>query len=124
MKTTGTKKPCQTTNQMQGLVAITERCKHMSNITHFSKGKQVQISEHQLLRLLESIRTAKYRFAELQALAGVIAEKSSKHPTAETLARLASGTANDSQDECLEEFEFFKQYSPQLASLFVEELVA
>ncbi len=51
----------------------------MSNITHFPKGKQVQISEHQLLRLLESIRTAKYRFAELQALAGVIAEKSSKH---------------------------------------------
>ena len=92
----------------------------MSNITHFSKGKQVQISEHQLLRLLESIRTAKYRFA----VAGVIAEKSSKHSTAETLARLASGIANDSQDECLEEFEFFKQYSPQLASLFAEELAA
>ena len=124
MKLTGTKKPCPTTNQMQGLVAITKDVKHMSNITHFSKGKQVQISEHQLLRLLESIRTAKYRFAELQALAGVIAEKSSKHSTAETLARLASGIANDSQDECLEEFEFFKQYSPQLASLFVEELVA
>ena len=96
----------------------------MSNITHFSKGKQVQISEHQLLRLLESIRTAKFRFAELQALAGVIAEKSSKHSTAETLARLASGIANNSQDECLEEFEFFKEYSPQLASLFAEELAA
>lgn len=124
MKLTGTKKPCPTTNQMQGLVAITKDVKHMSNITHFSKGKQVQISEHQLLRLLESIRTAKYRFAELQALAGVIAEKSSKHSIAETLARLASGIANDSQDECLEEFEFFKEHSPQLASLFVEELVA
>ena len=108
----------------QGSVAITEGCKHMSNITHFSKGKQVQISEHQLLHLLESIRTAKYRFAELQALAGVIAEKSSKHSTAETLARLASGIANDSQDECLEEFEFFKEYSPQLASLFAEECAA
>ena len=96
----------------------------MSNITHFSKGKQVQISEHQLLRLLESIRTAKYRFAELQALAGVIAEKSSKHSIAETLARLASGIANDSQDECLEEFEFFKEHSPQLASLFAEECAA
>lgn len=33
MKTTGTKKPCPTTNQMQGLVAITEGCKHMSNLT-------------------------------------------------------------------------------------------
>lgn len=96
----------------------------MSNITHFSKGKQVQISEHQLLRLLESIRTAKFRFAELQALAGVIAEKSNKHSTAETLARLASGIANDSQDDCLEEFEFFKEFSPQLASLFAEELAA
>ena len=124
MKLTGTKKPCPTTNQMQGLVAITKDVKHMSNITHFSKGKQVQISEHQLLRLLESIRTAKFRFAELQALAGVIAEKSSKHSTAETLARLASGIANNSQDECLEEFEFFKESSPQLASLFVEELAA
>ena len=124
MKLTGTKKPCPTTNQMQGLVAITKDVKHMSNITHFSKGKQVQISEHQLLRLLESIRTAKYRFAELQALAGVIAEKSSKHSTAETLARLASGIANDSQDECLEEFEFFKEHSPQLASLFAEGLAA
>ena len=96
----------------------------MSNITHFSKGKQVQISEHQLLRLLESIRAAKFRFAELQALAGVIAEKSSKHSIAETLARLASGIANDSQDECLEEFEFFKEHSPQLASLFAEECAA
>lgn len=124
MKTTGTKKPCQTTNQKQGSVAITEGCKHMSNITHFSKGKQVQISEHQLLRLLESIRTAKFRFAELQALAGVIAEKSSKHSTAETLARLASGIVNNSQDECLEEFEFFKEFSPQLASLFAEECAA
>ena len=96
----------------------------MSNITHITEANQVQISEHQLLRLLESIRTAKFRFSELQALAGVIAEKSSKHSTAETLARLASGIANNSQDECLEEFEFFKESSPQLASLFVEELVA
>ena len=124
MKPTGTKKPCPTTNQMQGSVAITEGCKHMSNITHITEANQVQISEHQLLRLLESIRTAKYRFAELQALAGVIAEKSSKHSIAETLARLASGIANDSQDECLEEFEFFKEHSPQLASLFAEELAA
>ena len=96
----------------------------MSNITHFSKGKQVQISEHQLLRLLDSIRTAKFRFAELQVLASVIAEKSSKHSTAETLARLESGIANNSQDECLEEFEFFKEFSPQLASLFAEECAA
>ena len=33
MKLTGTKKPCQTTNRKQGLVAITEGCKHMSNLT-------------------------------------------------------------------------------------------
>lgn len=33
MNLTGTKKPCPTTNQMQGLVAITEGCKHMSNLT-------------------------------------------------------------------------------------------
>lgn len=96
----------------------------MSNITHFSKGKQVQISEHQLLRLLESIRTAKFRFAELQALAGVIAEKCDEHSISQTLARLASGIANNSQDECLEEFEFFKEQSPQLALIFAEELVA
>ena len=124
MKTTGTKKTLLHYHISQGSVAITKDVKHMSNITHFSKGKQVQISEHQLLRLLDSIRTAKFRFAELQALAGVIAEKSSKHSTAETLARLASGIANDSQDECLDEFEFFKEFSPQLASLFAEELAA
>lgn len=29
---TGTKKPCQTTNQKQGSVAITEGCKHMSSL--------------------------------------------------------------------------------------------
>ena len=33
MKLTGTKKPCPTTNQMQGLVAITKDVKHMSNLT-------------------------------------------------------------------------------------------
>lgn len=33
MKSTGTKKPCPTTNQMQGLVAITKDVKHMSNLT-------------------------------------------------------------------------------------------
>lgn len=32
MKTTGTKKPCPTTNQMQGLVAITKDVKHMSSL--------------------------------------------------------------------------------------------
>ena len=32
MKSTGTKKPCPTTNQMQGLVAITKDVKHMSSL--------------------------------------------------------------------------------------------
>ena len=32
MKLTGTKKPCPTTNQMQGLVAITKDVKHMSSL--------------------------------------------------------------------------------------------
>ena len=32
MKLTGTKKPCPTTNQMQGSVAITEGCKHMTSL--------------------------------------------------------------------------------------------
>jgi len=32
MKTTGTKKPCQTTNQKQGSVAITKGCKHMTSL--------------------------------------------------------------------------------------------
>ncbi|WP_445346246.1 KilA-N domain-containing protein [Acinetobacter bohemicus] len=32
MKSTGTKKPCPTTNQMQGLVAITKDVKHMTTI--------------------------------------------------------------------------------------------
>lgn len=123
MKLAGTKKPCHPP-RLNKVICANKGILTMSNITHFSKGKQVQISEHQLLRLLESIRTAKYRFAELQALAGVIAEKSSKHSTAETLARLASRIANDSQDECLEGFEFFKEFSPQLASLFAEELAA
>ncbi|WP_410487479.1 KilA-N domain-containing protein [Acinetobacter sp. SAAs470] len=33
MKSIGTKKPCQTTNQTQGLVAITKDVKHMTNLT-------------------------------------------------------------------------------------------
>ena len=96
----------------------------MTNITNSQQGKQVQISEHQLLRLLDFIRVANNKFGELQALTGVIAEKCDEHSISQTLARLAFGIANNSQDECLEEFEFFKQYSPQLASLFAEELAA
>ena len=96
----------------------------MTNITNFQQGKQVQISEHQLLRLLDFIRVANNKFGELQALTGVIAEKCDEHSISQTLARLASGIANNSQDECLEEFEFFKEQSPQLASIFAEELAA
>lgn len=81
----------------------------MSNITHFSKGKQVQVSEHQLRRLLEFVNTANNTFNELQALTSVIAEKSDDYSIAQTLARLASSIANNFSDECLEEFDFFKE---------------
>lgn len=96
----------------------------MSNITQFSQGKQVQVSEHQLRRLLEFINVANIKFNELQTLTGVISEKSEEHSTAQTLARLATSLAMDFCDQCSEEFDFFKEYSPQLVSTFAEELAA
>lgn len=96
----------------------------MTNITQFSQGKQVQVSEHQLRRLLEFVNSANNTFNELQALTSVIAEKSDEHSITQTLARLASSLANNFSDVCLEEFDFFKECSPQLVSTFAEELAA
>lgn len=96
----------------------------MTNITQFSQGKQVQVSEHQLRRLLEFVNSANNTFNELQALTSVIAEKSDDYSIAQTLARLASSIANNFSDDCSEEFDFFKKCSPQLVSTFAEELAA
>lgn len=108
----------------QGFSVVNKEILTMSNITQFTQGKQVQISEHQLRRLLDFINVANIKFNELQALTGVIAEKSAEHSTAQTLARLATGLAIDFCDQCSEEFDFFKECSPQLISTFAEELAA
>ncbi|WP_338562563.1 hypothetical protein [Acinetobacter sp. KS-LM10] len=108
-----------------GLIdVITQDVNNMTNITQFSQGKQVQVSEHQLRRLLGFVSVANIAFNELQALTGVIAEKSEDYSVAQTLARLASSLANNFSDECSEEFDFFKECSPQLVSTFAEELAA
>ena len=79
MKTTGTKKPCLPP-RINKVICANKGILTMSNITHITEANQVQISEHQLLRLLESIRTAKFRFAELQARSQVYCYASREHP--------------------------------------------
>ena len=96
----------------------------MNNIQHITQGKQVRVSEHQLRRLLEFVSVTSAKFNEIQALTSVVAEKSAECSIAQTLARLASSIANDCRDECLEEFDFFKEHSPELVEVFSEELAA
>lgn len=96
----------------------------MNNITQFTQDKQVQVSEQQLRSLLEFVRIANNRFDEISALTTVIAEKSEQSPIIKTLAHLASSIANNFQDICVEEFDNFKECSPDLVKFFAEELVA
>lgn len=121
---TDNKKPLAILADEGALNVITQEVNDMTNITQFSQGKQVQVSEHQLRRLLGFVNVANIAFNELQALTGVIAEKSEDYSVAQTLARLASSIANNFSDECSEEFDFFKECSPQLVSTFAEELAA
>ena len=124
MQLIGIKKPLTILADEWALNVITKEVNNMTNITQFTQGKQVQVSEHQLRRLLEFVNTANNTFNELQALTSVIAEKSDDYSIAQTLARLASSIANNFSDECAEEFDFFKECSPQLVSTFTEELAA
>lgn len=96
----------------------------MNSITQFTQDKQVQVSEQQLRSLLEFVRIANNRFDEISALTTVIAEKSELSPTIKTLAHLASSIANNFQDICVEEFDNFKECSPDLVKFFAEELAA
>lgn len=96
----------------------------MNNITQFTQDKQVLVSEQQLRNLLGFIGAANHKFNELQALINLVAEKSEDSSTAQTLARLASGIANNFCDLCSEELNDFKQHSPDLVKIFAEELAA
>lgn len=96
----------------------------MNNITQFTQDKQVLVSEQQLRNLLGFIGAANHKFNELQELINVVAEKSEDSSTAQTLARLASGIANNFCDLCSEELKDFKQHSPDLVKIFAEELAA
>ncbi|WP_335956450.1 hypothetical protein [Acinetobacter bereziniae] len=96
----------------------------MDNITQFTQDKQVLVSEQQLRNLLGFIGAANQKFNELQELITVVAEKSEDFSTAQTLARLASGIANNFCDLCSEELKDFKQHSPDLVKIFAEELAA
>jgi len=96
----------------------------MTNNTQVSKGKQIQISEHQLRRLLEFVSIAKSKFNELSTLTRVITEKTESCSTNHTLSCIAFDMATNMSDECLSEFQFFKEFSPELVADFAEELAA
>lgn len=96
----------------------------MNNITHFAQGKQVQVSEHQLSRLLDLIKLANKAFSELNALSYAARDQLDKNSIAHTLMGLALEKSSQLEDECMEEFEFFKECSPQLAEVFAKELAA
>lgn len=122
MKSTDNKKA--QTFDGQGLIAVNKGILTMSNITQFSTDKQIQVSEHQLRRLLEFINLANSAFTELNALSYAIQDRLEKHTIAHSLTGLALEKSSQFKDECMEELEFFKQNSPQLVSTFSEELVA
>ena len=96
----------------------------MSNITHFSKGKQVQISEHQLERFVDFINNAEEGFSALETLVRLIMEKSEKHTTAYTLASITWDKLDDWATACNEEISYFKQHSPKVANLVLKECAA
>lgn len=108
----------------QGSVAITEGCKHMSNITHITEANQVQISEHQLERFVDFINNAENGFSDLQTLVTLIMEKSEKHTTAYTLASITWDHLNKWVNECCEEVAYFEKHSPKAAKLVLKESVA
>lgn len=108
----------------RGLIAVDRDIPTMSNIPQFTQGGQVQINEQQLRNLLGFISAASHKFNELQALTSVVAEKSDDCSVTQTLARIASGMANNFCDLCSEELNDFKECSPELAVKFAEELVA
>lgn len=96
----------------------------MNNIPQFIHGGQVQVSEQQLRNLLGFISAANHKFNELQVLTSVVAEKSDDFSTAQTLARIASGIANNFCDLCSEELNDFKQHYPDLVKTFADDLTA
>jgi virulence-associated protein VapD len=96
----------------------------MSNITQFSQGKQVEISEHQLERFLDFIDSAEDGFNSLQTLVRLIMEKSEKHTTAYTLAAITWDKLDDWMSACHEEVKFFKEHSPKVAKAVAKEFVA
>ena len=108
----------------QGSVAITEGCKHMSNITHITEANQVQISEHQLERFVDFINNAEEGFSALETLVRLIMEKSEKHTTAYTLASITWDKLDDWATACNEEISYFKQHSPKVANLVLKECAA
>ena len=96
----------------------------MSNITHFSKGKQVQFSQHQLERFVDFINNAENGFSALETLVRLIMEKSEKHTTAYTLAAITWDKLDDWATVCHEEIRYFKQHSPKAANLVLKERAA
>lgn len=110
--------------QDRGLVAVDKEIPTLSNIPQLTQGRQVQVSEQQLRNLLAFISASNHKFNELQVLASVVAEKSEDFSTAQTLARIASGMANNFCDLCSEELNDFKQQHPDLVKTFVDDLAA
>jgi hypothetical protein len=109
----------------KGLIDVNNfRKVNMTNITHFAQGKQVQVSEHQLSRLLDLIKLANKAFSELNALSYAARDQLDKNSIAHTLMGLALEKSSQLKDECMEELEFFKECSPQLVEVFAKELVA
>ena len=109
----------------QGLIDVNNfRKVNMNNITHIAQGKQVQVSEQQLSRLLDFVKLARIAFTELNALSYAVQGQLDKNTVAHTLMGLALEKSSQLEDECMEEFEFFKECSPQLVKVFAEELAA
>ena len=95
----------------------------MNNIAQFTQDKQVQVSEQQLRSLLEFIKLANEAFLELNALSYAVRDRLDKNTIAHTLMGLALDKSSRLGDECLEEFKFFQECSPELAVKFAEDLV-
>ena len=93
-----------------------------NDTTNYVLNEQMLVKKHQIVRFIDFINCSKGGFEDFAVLVKLIMEKSERHTTAYTLAAITLDKINMWSDVCLEERNFLKEFSPELAKEFEEEL--
>ena len=101
MKSTGTKKPCPTTNQMQGLVAITKDVKHMTNLTLTESLVQNSILNPKDATFTKFLDSTQDVSEQLQTLCHFIIKETSESSTERNLAEVMFRLLSILRDDCI-----------------------